>query len=185
MQADFSVELGPEDAVLELPWTASGGLQYYDLKHHPELLHQLDEARRFQPLADFLNVVNFAAGPFETAKCDAWFTSELNPEEEIFGAPAKFGSYVDVLFSGESRFSFSAHEDLVKRWASLLGKAPEIPAAAEFIIRRCDFKNDPRDGFYVTVYTFGYGENEDSARAQWTIALKLVENALRQTLVLA
>ena len=180
MQVDFSVELGPDDAVLEFPWAASGDLQYYDLKHHPELLPLLDEARRFKPLADLLAVVNYASSPFETAKCDAWFTSELDPEEEIYGVAAKFGSYVDVLFSGEGRFSFSAHEDLVKRWTTLLRKAPEIPAAAEFIIRRCDFKNDPRDGFYMTVYTFGYGENEESARIQWVIVLKLVENAIRQ-----
>jgi hypothetical protein len=181
LEADFSVELGPDDAVLEFPWTAPEGLQYYDLKHHPELLPLVDEARDYKHLADFLAAVNSASSPFETAKCDAWFTSELNPEEEIFGAAGKFGSYVDVVFSGESRFSFSTHENLVKRWTTLLSEAPEIPAAVEFIIRRCDFKDDPRDGFYITTYTFGYGENEDSARVQWTIALKLVENAIRQT----
>jgi hypothetical protein len=185
VEADFSVELGPEDAVLEFPWAASEGFQYYDLKRHPELLPLLDEARRSRPLADFLAAVNSTSSPFETAKCDVWFTSELNPEEEIFGAAAKFGSYVDVLFSGEFLFSFSAHEDLVKRWTRLLTKAPNIPAAAEFVIRRCDFKNDPRDGFYITVYAFGYGDNKDSAREQWTIALKLVENAIRQATVLS
>jgi hypothetical protein len=66
------------------------------------------------------------------------------------------------------------------RWTSLLRKAPEIRATAEFIIRRCDFKGDSRDGFYVTVYTFGYGENAESAQQQWAMALKLVENAMRQ-----
>jgi hypothetical protein len=180
LEADYSVELGAEDAVLEFPWTASGDIQYYDLKRHPVLLPLVEEARRFSPLRDFLAALNSTSSLFETAKCDAWFTTELNPEEGIFDATGKFGSYVDVLFSGESRFSFSDHEQRVKRWTSLLRKALDIPAAAEFIVRRCDFKSDPRDGFFITTYTFGYGENAESAQQQWAIALKLVENAIRQ-----
>jgi hypothetical protein len=180
LEADYSVELAADDAVLEFPWTAYGDIQYHDLKRHPELLSQVEEAHRFSPLRDFLAALNSASNPFETAKCDAWFTTELNPEEEIFCATGKFASYVDVLFSGESRFSFSDHEERVKLWTSLLRKAPEIPAAIEFIIRRCDFKNDPRFGFFITTYTFGYGEDSETAQQQWSIALKLVENAIRR-----
>ena len=33
----------------------------------------------------------------ESAKCDAWSTDELTPEEEIFGASHKFASYVDLV----------------------------------------------------------------------------------------
>ena len=132
-------------------------------------------------LAEFLTALNSAASAFETAKCDTWFTTELNPEEEIFGQPCKFCSYVDLLFSGDSRFSFPIHEETARRWTEVLRKSPEIPAATEFIIRRCYFQNDPRDGFYITLYSFGYGEDEPNARTQWAAGLKLVEKTIRET----
>ena len=71
---------------------------------------------------------------------------------------------------------------MVKRTTQLLKRVPEIPAAAELIIRRCFYHvtGGIRDGFYVTFYLFGYGDDEPQARQRWTIALKLVENAIRQ-----
>ena len=37
-----------------------------------------------------------------------------------------------------------------------------------------------RDGFYITFYLFGYGDDEAQARQRWSIALKLLENVIRQ-----
>jgi hypothetical protein len=180
VEADFAVELGAEDETLEFPWSGGGALRYYDLKHQPELLALVEEARDLRPLSEFLAALNAFSSPFETAKCDAWSTGEMNPEEEIYGAACKFGSYVDLLFSDDRRFSFPVHENMVKRWTSLLQRVPEIPAAAEFIVRRCFFQGEARDGFYITLYVFGYGEDEAHARTEWAIGLKLVENAIRQ-----
>ena len=182
MQADFAVELGNDDETLELPWAAeAGGPRYFDLKHHPELLREVEEAQRFPELGDFLVAVNSAASAVETAKCDAWVSTEINPEEEIFGAAYKFGSYVDLFFSEErARFSFPEHEHWAQRLTDLLNKCPEIPASTEFLIRRCYYHaaDGMREGFYITFYAFGYGQDEFQARRQWAIGLKLVENAL-------
>ncbi len=60
----------------------------------------------------------------------------------------------------------------------LLKRVPEIPASAEFLIRRCYYGDEA--GFYITFYLFGYGDDEERARQQWVIGLKLVENAIRQ-----
>jgi hypothetical protein len=184
VEADFAVELGVDDETLDMPWTANGeGPSYYDLKHHPELLSRIEEANRVRELGEFLLAVNSPASPFETAKCDAWSTTEMKTEEEIFHATHKFGSYVDILFSGEQKpFCFSYHEHFAKRLIQLLRKAPEISAAAEFLIRRCQYRAqaEPRDGFYLTFYLFGYGQDESQAQQRWAIALKLVENAMRQ-----
>lgn len=184
MEADFGVELGADDETLEMPWAAAeGGPRYYDLKRHPELSVHIDEARRVAELGDLLSAVNSPASVLETAKCDAWASTEINPEEEIFGGTHKFGSYVDLLFSNEhNRFSFAAHEQFAKRITQLLKRVPEIPAAAEFLIRRCYYHDEEqtRDGFYITFYLFGYGAEEIEARLRWAIALKLVENAIRQ-----
>jgi len=184
MQVDFSVELGPDDETLEMPWAAeAGGPRYYDLKRHPELLLNVEEARRATELGQFLSAVNVQDSILETAKCDAWQSTEISPEEAIFGATHKFGSYVDLLFSDEpSRCSFSEHEQLAKRLTELLKRVPEIPAAAEFLIRRCYYHRDEkiREGFYLTFYLFGYGDDEIQSHQRWAIALKLVENAIRQ-----
>jgi len=184
VQADFAVELGAEDDTLELPWAApDGGPRYFDLKREPELLFEVEEAQRLPALREFLAAINSPGGFLETAKCDAWSSTEINPEEEIFGAACKFGSYVDLLFSdSDSRLAFAEHEQLARQVYQLLKRVPEIPAASELIIRRCFYHlgDAVRDGFHVTLYLFGYGDDDVQARQHWAIALKLVENALRQ-----
>jgi hypothetical protein len=190
VQADFAVELGADDETLEMPWAAEGGgPRYYDLKRHPGLLSSLEEAVRAPELGEFLFKVNSLQSPLETAKCDVWSSTEINPEEEIFGATHKFGSYVDLFFSDEpKRFSFPEHEHLAKRLIQLLQRAPEMAAAAEFLIRRCYFhepeevsgQEEIRDGFYITFYLFGFGNDELRSRQNWAIGLKLIGNAIRQ-----
>jgi len=184
VQADFAVELGPDDEALDLPWADEGsGLRYYDLKRHPELLLNIEEAQRELALHEFLSAMNAASSILETAKCDAWTSTEINPEEEIFGATHKFGSYVDLLFAEQqARVEFTRHEEFAKRLTALLKKVPEIPAAAELLIRRCYYRQveQAQTGFYITFYLFGYGDDEAQAHQRWVIGLKLVENAIRQ-----
>jgi hypothetical protein len=182
LQADFAVELGRDDETLELPWAApESGPRYYDLKRQPEMLAHIAEALSFGELADFLVVVNSSASVLQSAKCDAWGSREMNPEEEIFGAEWKIGSYVDLLFSNkDARHSFTAHEDFIKQLTALLKQAPDIPASAEFLLRRCFYHEEDSDGFYLTFYLFGYGSDEAKARQQWGIALRLSGNAIVQ-----
>ena len=59
-----------------------------------------------------------------------------------------------------------------------------------FMVRRCHYHpgtagaevadTAQEDGFYLTFYLFGYGDDEDEARRRWGIALKISENALLQ-----
>ncbi len=183
MQADFAVELGADDETLEMPWAApAGGPRYYDVKRHPELLVDVAEAYSAPEIRQFLCAVNAPASTLETTKCDLWSSTEMNAEEEIFGATHKFGSYVDLLFSDpSSRFSFDQHEQLAKLLTGLLKRTPEVPAAAEFLIRRCYYHDEKgiRAGFYITFYVFGYGGDEVQSRQCWAIGLKLAENAIR------
>ncbi len=184
MDADFSVELGSDDPVLDFPWTdPAARLAYVDLKRQPELLPQIEEAKQYPELAEFLRSVNSARGCFESAKCDVWATEELVPEEEVFGASHKFASYVDVVFSDAAgRRSFPRHEQFVRQLAALLRRAPEISSSAEVCVRRCFFGEggETRQGFYFTVYVNGYGDDEAAARKNWTIGMTLVGNAMAQ-----
>jgi hypothetical protein len=184
MDADFSIELGRDDPVLDFPWTdPSGKLAYFDLKRQPELLSKLEEAQKFPELAEFLRSINSARSPFETAKCDAWTTNELSADEDIFDASHKFSSYVDLVCSIlERRRSFDFHEGLARKLTDLLRRAPEMPASAEVCVRRCFFaeSGEAREGFYFTLYVNGFGEDESAARENWEIGLKLAGNAILQ-----
>jgi hypothetical protein len=182
MDADFSIELGREDPVLDFPWKDPEGKFFYvDLKRHPELLASIDEAQKFPELGDFLRVVNSARSVVQTAKCDAWTTTELSVEEEIYNASHKFASYVDVVFSTPEQ-SLTFHEQFARKLVELLRRAPDTPSAAEVCVRRCYFAEDGgvREGFYCTLYVHGYGNDEASARQNWGVALKLTGNAIVQ-----
>src|ERR1700693_229649 len=192
MDADFSIELGREDPVLDFPWKdAAGKLAYVDLKRHPELMAGIEEAEKFPELKEFLRLMNSARSMVETAKCDAWATTELSPEEEVYDASHKFVSYVDVVFSNidvrqsslrqpSLRESLPAHEQFARKLVELLRRVPETPSAAEVCVRRCYFGEDGgvREGFYCTLYVSGYGNDSASARQNWGVALKLMGNAI-------
>src|SRR5437764_9019371 len=190
MQADFSVELGAQDDAMELPWSSPDGeIRYYDLKRQPELLLEVREAFQNKELGEFLASTNSAGSILETSKCDAWLTDELSEEERGIGsrwcATWKFGSYVDLIFSEpESRYSLPVHQQLAASVCELLKRAPEIPCAAEFCVRHCHYHvadaADSRQGFAITFYLFGFGDDEAEARSRWNIGMKLVENALLQ-----
>lgn len=184
MQADYAVELGREDETLEVPWeSADGGLRYVDLKREPERIREIEEANGLPELRDFLGLINSARSNLQSAKCDTWASTEIHAEEEIFEAPWKFGSYIDLFCTeSSSQVSFPAHEEFLKKIVDLLKRAPDLPASAEFLLRRCYFheKGDVRDGLYVTFYLFGFGQDENKARRQWAIAMKLARNAFAQ-----
>jgi hypothetical protein len=186
MDADFSIELSREDPVLDFPWTdPKGKVAYVDLKRHPEQLAAIVEAQDFPDLRDFLQMVNSSRSLLETAKCDAWSTTELSAEEEIYDAAHKFAGYVDVLFATrDARLALARHEQFAKDLVALLRRAPETPSSAEVCVRRCYFAEDAerpvQQGFYFTLYVSGYGDDEDSALLNWGVALKLVGNAMVQ-----
>lgn len=190
MQADFSIELGRDDHALEVPWSSADGTQrYLNLKRQPELLLHVLETVDNRELAEFLVAFNAPQSLLETAKCDSWLTDEIHPEEEIFGAAWKFGTYVDVIFSAlPQRATLDIHEDLARGVSALLQKAQDFAAAAEFVIRRCyTHVSEEADysemGYCITIYVSGFGDEEADARKNWAIGLKVVQNALMQTLV--
>lgn len=190
MDADYSVELGADDDVLEFPWSAAEQhLRYYDLKNQPELLLYISEAAGYPELGHFLTALNSPASALLTAKCDVWTEDDLSEPEAIYEAQTKLSSYIDLLFeapsSGDSdpRFSFESHERFAQRLVQLLSRVPPVPAALEAIIRRCYYhlgEGGDRTGYYLTIYVSGYGDDPADARRRWSIALDLLKNVLLQ-----
>lgn len=187
MLAEFTVEMGGEAPALELPWvSADGTRQFIDLRAEPQRLPEIEEVRAYPPLREFLLALNARSSPLGSVKCDAWSTSELAEEDQIFGAPLKFVAYVDVVFQEPAlQTSQARHEQFGQALCELLARAPELPCAAELVLRRCYF-HDPvapgasRDGYCLTLYVTGYGEEEEQARQRGGIALRLVQNAIAQ-----
>jgi hypothetical protein len=192
MDADFSIELSQEDPVLDFPWKdPAGRLIYVNLKRHPELLPQVEEAVKFPALGEFLRTLNSPRSVLETAKCDAWATTDINAEEEIYNASHKFVSYVDAVFSGidvpklSLQEALAVHEKFAGKLVDLLRRTPETPSSAELCIRRCYYIEDSgvREGLYFTLYVSGYGDEPASALQNWAVALKLTGNAIVQVSV--
>jgi hypothetical protein len=184
MDADFSIELGREDPVLDFPWTdPAGNLAYVDVKRCPELMASIEEAEAFPELREFLRVMNSARSMVETAKCDVWATTELSAEEDVYDASHKFASYVDVVFSDvDVRLSISLHKQFARKLVELLRRVPETPSAVEVSVRRCFFaaQDGVREGYYSTLYVSGYGSDDANARQNWGVGLKLMGNAIVQ-----
>jgi hypothetical protein len=193
MDADFSIELGPEDPVLDFPWKdSSGKFAYFDLKRHPELMASIEEAAEFPELGESLALLNSAASIVETAKCEAWLTTELNQEEDIYCASHKFASYIDVVFSHLdlrlSSFdqSLYVHEQFARKLVESVRQAPDGPSAAqvEVCVRRCYFgiglddDGGTHEGCYFTLYVSGYGNDAVSSRRNWSHGLTTVGNAI-------
>lgn len=189
MDADFSVELGADDDVLDFPWSApEHNLRYYDLKNQPDLLLYIPEAAEYPELGRYLAAVNSPASAMLTAKCDAWTDDALSEAEAIYEAQAKLASYVDHLFAPtdpnaeDPRFSFERHERFAQRIVELLSRVPPISASVEAIIRRCYYhlENGDHAGYYLTIYVSGYGDDAAEARQRWGIAMDLLQNVLLQ-----
>ena len=188
MQVEFSVELGADDPVLEMPWSHGGRcLQFYDLRRHPELVLQIPEAAANPPLEKFLLEVN-SRSIFYTAKCDVWISrlkwKDAN-EEEKYGK-WRCGSYVDLVLANpkegfsDLRRAFTEHAELVEKIMDEVADWTLFSAAVQFALRWCRFHRESGDelGFFVTVYIFGLGQTKAGARRVWVEALKAVGCAL-------
>ncbi len=187
MDADWSVELGADDPVLEFPWSSPDGPQHYvDLREHPEAVANIPEARQYSELAEFLTQANADSSAWMTVKCDVWLDDELAEAEAIYDANLKFCCYVYLIARDETaRWSFERHESWVKATAKTLSTDDDEPLACELIVRRCWYHPDGRPdpermtaNFYVTLYLFGYGRDEAAARAQWARGLRLLTPVL-------
>jgi len=184
MVAEWSVELGSNDPILEVPWRSDdGSWRFLDVKRHPELLLEIPEACSYEELASFLDWANSTDSPIETAKCDVWTTTEMDADDEVFGEKVKFSSYVDFLFASPVCESFPQYERLVQTLTRMLRQAPDLSSAAQFIVRRClDHRESSKvsEGLYITFYLHGYGADVQEARQRWGIALALAQNAMKQ-----
>ncbi len=184
MDADYSVELGSEDPVLEFPWKSEdGNLQFIDLRAHPERITQVTEAREYPALISVLVKLNAGDSRFQTAKCDVWHDDQLDPAEDIYSATTKVSSYLDVLFADircDSISNFGLFEALAKRLTAMLDDEEQPLSAVEVVIRRLYLRDTGETGYYMTVYVSGYGGDRIEAEGNWAVALDRLAGAFAE-----
>lgn len=185
MEADWTVALGAGDPVITVPWAASGGdirkCSFVDLRLGAHLIDEIEEARSKPPLRSALLLLNAAASPLWTAKCDAWTSSvdegaePFDPYEmaadagdTAFGA----GSYIDLLARDVSFLSgFEGQEQWIRAVTQVLRSTPASAARVELVLRRAEVEG--ASGFAVTWFVEGCGSTAQRAGQRWAEALDL------------
>jgi hypothetical protein len=193
MVSEWSVEAGPDDPVLVVPWSdpsdPTGNRRFIDLRENPYDLDHLPEAEHYPPLMHALRALNAPRSPVFTAKCDAWPIQDadeleglrLNLDMAAEEAPAGFESYIDVVWRERSVFaSFHRHEQLLHRLARLAEGLDHPYAMADFVLRPALLDlTGPQEGFAMSVYVKAVGHDVHSAEVYWAAALGDVAGLLR------
>jgi hypothetical protein len=185
MEADWSVALEADDPVITVPWAAPEGdgcgYRFVDLRLGAYLIEEIEEARVRPALRSALLLLNGAASPVWTAKCDAWASSadegadpfdpyemDATPGETAFGA----GCYIDLLPREPLLLSsFEGQERWLRVVTEALRKIPVRAARVELELRRAEV--EAVAGFGVTWFVEGCGLNANHAEQRWSEALNL------------
>ena len=131
MLAEWSVECGPDDPVLVVPWSdpsdPSGERRFIDLRENPYDLDEIPETEQHPALLQALRALNANRSPVFTAKCDAWVMDadelaalhleiELETADPAHDLAHGFASYIDLVWRERGLFvSFHQQEQLLHR----------------------------------------------------------------------
>ena len=189
MEADWSVELGADDPMIVVPWSAPGDdackCRFIDLRFDAaQLIEEIEEARLFPALRYGLLELNRAASPFWTSKCGAWnhaealdaYEMDADPEEALFSA----GSYVDLL-ARDNTLSFDQLEQWMRRVAEILRRVPARAARVELVLRPARVHEVP--GYGVTWFVEGSGGTAERAGRAWSEAFQLALPVMMDSMV--
>lgn len=170
MEADWSVEVGPQLDAIDADWP---GL--VDLRVTPRAINQIAEAARYRPIADALIALNAAESPLFTSKCDVWGLAENEIDPDEFDAPggqshAGVASYIDVLAREPGLFaSFDRHEAWAQAVVDRLRERTIPQGRVDLVVRQA--RVGGVDGFGITLYAAGCGSDSAAAQTAWEAVL--------------
>lgn len=171
MEADWSVDVGPQLDVIDADWE---GL--VDLRAAPKTVEQIVEAARYRPLAEALVALNAAESPLFTAKCDVWGLAENEIDPDEFGAEAGtshtgMACYIDVLVREPGLYSsFARHEAWAQAVVEHLRELPIECGRVDLVVRGA--RAGGAEGFGITLYAAGCGRDSAAAQAAWDAVLR-------------
>lgn len=177
MIADWTVEIGQDCPVIELPWPG-----WVDLRDEFADASALTEAQAYPELSPLLHSANH--GAFATAKVDVFSVDRGEADPEIAEHPLEetacgLGSYLDVVWlpRGLPQPGFSAFESVARGVAAALGPVLLPLATAEIVVRAARLYHQETFGW--TLYAVGFGPDAASARLRWASAARAVVAAMR------
>ncbi len=177
MEADWSVEIGAGLPVIDADWPG-----FVDLRSGPGSIDSVSEAVAEPALRDALVMLNDAASPVFTSKCDVWAlgTDEIDPDEfgcESQGAcAAGWASWIDLIARDPQRFaSFVTHEAWVRQTVAHLQAEALSCGRVDLVVRAATTSG--REGFGITLYAAGCGVDTQAARAAWERVLRAAVTA--------
>lgn len=166
MEADWSVEIGPDLPCIDGSWEG-----FVDLRAAPKAVETIHEATEHFALRAALLELNAANSPVFTTRCDTWALAEEDIDRYEFGATreqtgAGFASYIDILERDAARFaSFTFHEQRVRELTAYLRAISLKNGRVDFVLRAA-FVQD-QSGYGLTLYAAGCGADHVSAYASW------------------
>jgi hypothetical protein len=190
MLSDRTVECGPDDPVLVVPWSDPDDAtrHFIDLRENPYDLDWIEEATQYPPLLHALRALNAPRSPIFTAKCDVWQMTDddldsLRMELDLIreDSPIGIASYVDLIWRERSVFvSFHQHEQLMHRIARLADPLDHHYAMLECVLRPALVDlTGPQEGFAISLYIKAAGHDHEAAEENWGVALNDVATLLR------
>jgi hypothetical protein len=170
MEADWSVEIGPELPEIHVPWEG-----FVDLRQTPAELQAIAEAARFPALARALMKLNSHKSSVFTAKSDVWSMTDAEIDPYEFAALPEnahcgAASYIDLLArDAASLASFEFHESRARQIAQELHGLDLSNGRVDLVIRAAVV--DGREGYGITLYAAGCGTDVPGALTSWESVL--------------
>lgn len=175
MEADWSVEVGPQLDAIDADWPG-----FVDLHVRPDAVNEIVEAARYRPIAAALRALNAAESPLFTAKCDVWGLTEGEIDADEFDAAGAahtgMASYIDVLAREPGLFaSFPRHEAWAQAVVERLRQSAVPCGRVDLVVRGA--RAGGADGFGISLYAAGCGCDSAAAQASWESVLRAAVTA--------
>jgi len=172
MRVEVAFELAESDERLNVPWEKPDGTRFLDLRSTPKAIQEIEPARRYRPLHNFLAAVNSTDSVFATARCRVWLEQET-------GDASEFASEIDLFFASEDlNAERTQYEGLCQRLLELLAQESGQTLRAELRVRRCRFGTTGQNGHCLAVFLHARGETPGQAEIRWGLGLAHLQQAL-------
>jgi hypothetical protein len=169
MEADWSVEIGPDLPQIDATWEG-----FVDLQTLPCAIETVEGAQH-PALRKALLALNANNSRAFTSKCDTWTLpiEEIDSDEfaaSIGNARVGFASYIDILQRDATQFSsYEFHERRTRELASRLRLLAVQNGRVDLVLRAAVMNE--ASGYGVTLYAAGCGPDEASAYTAWQTVL--------------
>lgn len=171
MEADWSVEIGPDSVCIDGSWEG-----FIDLRRSPDAVKSINDIAEHPTLREALIALNSDNSQVFTTKCDTWSLVEKEIDPDEFDARKEdarvgFASYIDILERDVDRFaSFEIQEQRAREITELLRMIDTGQGRVDVVVRAAVFNES--EGYGLTVYAAGCGISAAAALSAWRTVLR-------------